>query len=29
LPEVDTGRGILAGLSIAFIGIIADRLISA
>jgi glycine betaine/proline transport system permease protein len=29
LPEVDTGRGLLAGLSIAFIGIIADRLISA
>ena len=29
LPEVDTGRGILAGLSIAFIGIIADRLIGA
>jgi glycine betaine/proline transport system permease protein len=29
LPEIDTGRGLLAGLSIAFIGIIADRLISA
>lgn len=29
LPDVDTGRGILAGLSIAFIGIIADRLIGA
>jgi len=29
LPEVDTGRGLLAGLSIAFIGIVADRLISA
>jgi glycine betaine/proline transport system permease protein len=29
LPEVDTGRGVLAGLSIAFIGITADRLIGA
>lgn len=29
LPEVDTGRGLLAGLAIAFIGIIADRLIGA
>ncbi len=29
LPGADTGRGILAGLGIAFIGIIADRLISA
>jgi len=29
LPDVDTGRGLLAGLSIAFIGIIADRLIGA
>ena len=29
LPEVDTGRGLLAGLSIAFIGIVADRLIGA
>jgi glycine betaine/proline transport system permease protein len=29
LPGADTGRGILAGLGIAFIGIIADRIISA
>jgi glycine betaine/proline transport system permease protein len=29
LPEVDTGRGLLAGLAIAFIGIIADRLVAA
>jgi len=29
LPGADTGRGLLAGLSIAFIGIIADRLIGA
>lgn len=29
LPTADTGRGVLAGLSIAAIGIIADRLISA
>ncbi len=29
LPTADTGRGILAGLGIATIGIIADRLISA
>jgi len=29
LPTADTGRGLLAGLSIAAIGIIADRLISA
>jgi glycine betaine/proline transport system permease protein len=29
LPGADTGRGLLAGLGIAFIGIIADRLISA
>lgn len=29
LPEVNTGRGVLAGLSIAFIGIVADRLIGA
>lgn len=29
LPTADTGRGILAGLSIAAIGIIADRLINA
>lgn len=29
LPTADTGRGILAGLSIAAIGIIADRLIGA
>jgi len=29
LPGADTGRGLLAGLSIAFIGIIADRLINA
>jgi glycine betaine/proline transport system permease protein len=29
LPSADTGRGILAGLGIAAIGIIADRLISA
>ena len=27
LPGADTGRGLLAGLGIAFIGIIADRLI--
>jgi glycine betaine/proline transport system permease protein len=29
LPGADTGRGLLAGLSIAFIGIITDRLIHA
>jgi glycine betaine/proline transport system permease protein len=29
LPSADTGRGLLAGLGIAFIGIIADRLIGA
>jgi glycine betaine/proline transport system permease protein len=29
LPGADTGRGIMAGLGIAFIGIIADRLIGA
>jgi glycine betaine/proline transport system permease protein len=29
LPGSDTGRGLMAGLSIAFIGIIADRLIGA
>ena len=29
LPTADTGRGVLAGLSIAAIGIIADRLINA
>ncbi len=29
LPGADTGRSVLAGLSIAFIGIIADRLIGA
>lgn len=29
LPGADVGRGLLAGLSIAFIGIIADRLINA
>ena len=29
LPGADTGRGLMAGLGIAFIGIIADRLISA
>ncbi|MEX1108426.1 MAG: ABC transporter permease subunit, partial [Dongiaceae bacterium] len=29
LPGADTGRGVLAGLCIAFIGIIADRLIGA
>lgn len=29
LPGADTGRGLLAGLCIAFIGIIADRLIGA
>jgi glycine betaine/proline transport system permease protein len=29
LPGADTGRGLLAGLGIAFIGIIADRIISA
>jgi glycine betaine/proline transport system permease protein len=29
LPEVDTGRGILAGLGIAFLGIVADRIIGA
>ena len=28
LPEVDTGRGILAGLSIAVIGIVANRMIA-
>jgi glycine betaine/proline transport system permease protein len=28
-PDVDTGRGILAGLGIAFIGITADRIIGA
>ena len=29
LPDQDTGRGVLAGLSIACLGIIADRLIRA
>jgi len=29
LPNADTGRGLLAGLGIAFIGIVADRLINA
>jgi glycine betaine/proline transport system permease protein len=29
LPGADTGRGILAGLGIAIIGIVADRLIGA
>ena len=29
LTKADTGRGIIAGLSIAFIAIIADRIISA
>ena len=29
LPSSDTGRGLLAGLGIAFIGIVADRPISA
>lgn len=29
LPDADTGRGVLAGLSIAFIGMTADRLIGA
>ena len=29
LPGADTGRGVMAGLGIAFIGIIADRLIGA
>lgn len=29
LPNGDTGRGLLAGLGIAFIGIVSDRLISA
>ena len=29
LPGADVGRGVLAGLSIAFIGIVADRLIGA
>jgi glycine betaine/proline transport system permease protein len=29
LPAADTGRGLLAGLGIAFIGIIASRLIGA
>ena len=29
MPGADTGRGLLAGLGIAFIGIVADRLISA
>ena len=29
LTKADTGRGLVAGLSIAFIAIIADRLISA
>jgi len=29
LPGADTGRGLLAGLGIAFIGIVADRLIGA
>jgi glycine betaine/proline transport system permease protein len=29
LPGADTGRGLLAGLGIAFIGITADRLIGA
>jgi glycine betaine/proline transport system permease protein len=29
LSKADAGRGIVAGLAIAFIGIVADRLISA
>ena len=29
LAKADAGRGIVAGLAIAFIGIIADRLLSA
>jgi glycine betaine/proline transport system permease protein len=29
LPGADTGRGLMAGLGIAFIGIIADRLLGA
>ena len=29
LTKADTGRGLVAGLAVAFIGIIADRLISA
>jgi glycine betaine/proline transport system permease protein len=29
LTKADTGRGIVAGLAVAFIAIIADRLISA
>jgi glycine betaine/proline transport system permease protein len=29
LTKVDTGRGIVAGLAVAFLGITADRLISA
>jgi glycine betaine/proline transport system permease protein len=29
LPGADTGRGLIAGLGIAFIGIIADRFIGA
>jgi glycine betaine/proline transport system permease protein len=29
LPGADTGRGLLAGLGIAFVGIIADRLFGA
>jgi glycine betaine/proline transport system permease protein len=29
LPGMDTGRGLLAGLGIAFIGIIADRYFNA
>jgi glycine betaine/proline transport system permease protein len=29
LAKADTGRGLIAGLAVAFIGIIADRLISA
>ena len=29
LTKADTGRGVVAGLSVAFIAIIADRLISA
>lgn len=29
LPEIDTGRGMMAGLAIAFIGIVANRLVEA
>ena len=29
LPGADTGRGLIAGLGIAFIGIIADRMFTA